>query len=156
MSHCPGVSGVYFTKEGNRVQEDPNVPLTKKPHLLASPFVDVRVCAHRHAGRHIHVLCVCTCASMNIFVHTCCVLMLTHVHAYRHTRIYVMNILCEHVCACVCIYTYPYVFICKACVCNAHICIGICTCHCRFPSLSLFFPLAAPGSMWDLSLLNRN
>lgn len=48
MSHCPGVSGVYFTKEGNRVQEDSNVPLTEKPHLLASPFVDVRVSRYMH------------------------------------------------------------------------------------------------------------
>lgn len=137
MSHCPVVSGVYFTKEGNRVQEDPNVPLTKKPHLLASPFVDVRVCAHRHAGRHVHVLCVCTCASMNIAVHTLHAHAHTCTHIYAHTHLCNECLMCTHVC--MCMHIYLYVFICKACVCNAYMCIGICICHCRFPSLFFSF-----------------
>lgn len=104
MFHCPVVSGVYFTKEGNRAQEDPNVPLTKKPHLLASHFVDVRVCAHRHAGRHVHVLCVCMCASMNTALHTLRAHAHTRTHIYAHTHLCNECLMCTRLCMCMHIY----------------------------------------------------
>lgn len=113
---------------------------SQKAHLLASPFVDVRVCAHRHECRHTRAVCLHVC----ICEHFCAHMSPAHAHTYMHTRICVVSILCARVCACACIYTYPYVFICKARVCNAYMCIGICTRHCRFPSLFFSF-----GCTWQ-------
>ena len=120
MSLCPVVSGVYFTKEGNRVQEDPHVRRTHRTHLLASPSVGVRVCvlecyvcvyARTRMQACTHRCCVCRCARMCIAVHTHCILTFTHVPMYMHTCIYVMGVLCVHtyaVYAYICIYMYSH------------------------------------------------
>lgn len=94
-SHCPTVSGVYFTKEGTGVQEAPNTHFTQSPACLPCPSPTVHVfmhmswasvgppCACVHTAVHIHVyLCQ--------YVHVC-------VGGYTHLRTSVHVCICVHV-----------------------------------------------------------
>lgn len=100
------------------------------------------VYAHRHACRHIHVyVCVCICE------HFCAHMLHAQAHTYiHHTHLCGEYLMCTRVCMCMHMCISICIHMQSMCIGYAHVIVGFPLC---------FFPLAAPGSMWD-SFLNRN